>query len=237
MSNVLAIVPARGGSKGIVDKNIADLGGRPLIAWTLAAAAASTQITRTIVSTDSPAIADAAGAHGADVPFMRPEALAADDTPMIPVLIHALNWLAEHEAYEPDVLVLLQPTSPLRTAEDIDGAMELMRSRDADAVVGVCPARTHPALTRKLDAAGRLSPFVEGLVLPDCRQGAQEAYEINGAIYAIKPHVLRERNTWYSDCTLGYVMPLERSGDVDEPVDLEMVRTLLGAHAAEADHD
>lgn len=227
MSEVLAIVPARSGSKAIAGKNLALLAGQPLIAWTLNAAAASQRINRTIVSTDSSTIADTARRLGGDVPFLRPAHLAADDTPMIPVLIHALDWLAEHESYKPDVLLLLQPTSPLRTSADIDGALEKLETENADAVVGVSAARTHPALARRIDERGRLVRFVDGLALPDRRQDAPAAYEINGAIYAVRVEVLRRRRSWYNDRTLGYVMPAERSVDIDEPMDLLLAEAMI----------
>jgi len=233
MANVLGIVPARGGSKAIADKNIADVCGRPLIAYTLEAARAAVGITRTIVTTDAPAIADIAGQYGADVPFMRPAELAMDDTPTLPVLIHALDWLAEHESYEPDVLVLLQPTSPLRTAADIDAAVGLL-DHEADAVVSVSPAATHPALVRRVTDDGHLLPYAEGIELPTRRQDAPPAYAINGAIYVIRPDVLRSRLTWYTENTLAYVMPAERAMDVDESFDLELLRALLAARKREA---
>ncbi len=226
MADVLAIVPARGGSRGIVDKNLAEVAGVPLIAHTIGAAQRAASVSRLIVSTDSPAIAAVARAHGVQVPFVRPAELADDRTPTIPVLIHALDWLAEAEGYTPDLLVLLQPTSPLRTADDIDAAVALI-AREADAVVSVCPARTHPALTRRVSDDGRLQPYLEAVAPPDRRQDAPRAYEINGAIYVIRPDVLRARQTWYTDHTLAYVMPVERSLDIDEPFDLELLRALL----------
>jgi CMP-N,N'-diacetyllegionaminic acid synthase len=233
MSDVLAIVPARAGSKGIVDKNLTDLCGRPLIGYTIDAARAASCITRTIVSTDSPAIAEVARGCGAEVPFMRPAELAGDATPMMPVVLHAIDWLATHDGFAPDVIALLQPTSPLRTAADIDAAVGMLLDDDgADAVVSVIEARTHPALTRIVDGNGRLQPFLPGVPVPVRRQGVEGVYELNGAIYAARTGVLRTKQTWHTDRTLAYVMPADRSVDVDEPLDMTTAAALLAAREA-----
>ena len=149
--HVLAVIPARAGSKGIPRKNLAPLGGRPLIAWTIAAALAAKSVGRVIVSTDSPEIADAARALGAEVPFLRPAELATDESESLPVLVHAAATA------DPDGQAaggaLLQPTSPLRTADDIDAAAALA-GEDVDAVVSVATAATHPWLAMRMGPGG-----------------------------------------------------------------------------------
>ena len=146
MMHVFGIIGARGGSKALPKKNIAPLGGKPLIAWTIEAAVRSRTITRTVVPTDDAEIAKAAERYGAEVPFRRPEELAEDATPGPAVVLHVVRWLDQHEGYRPDLVVYLQPTSPLRVPEDIDAAVALLVEREADAVVGVCPVQRHPYL-------------------------------------------------------------------------------------------
>ena len=136
--NVLAIIPARGGSKGVVDKNIHDFCGKPLIAHTIDCAKNSKYVNRVIVSTDSEKIADIAKAHGAEVPFLRPSELAQDKSKIVDAIVHTVLKLKEEEGYFPDYILLLQTTSPLRLSSDIDNALDLCIKRDADAVVSLC---------------------------------------------------------------------------------------------------
>ena len=135
---ILGVITARGGSKRLPGKNIRPLGGKPLIAWTAEAALESRFIKRVLLSTDDPQIAEVVQKWGVEVPFIRPASLAQDDTPHIPVLEHAIHWLKENQGACPDYLFILQPTSPLRTAEDIDSAIEIAIQKNADAVIGVC---------------------------------------------------------------------------------------------------
>ncbi len=226
---LLAVIPARSGSKGIVDKNLATVAGRPLIAYTIDAARQSRAVTRTVVSTDALDIADVARSLGADVPFLRPAELARDDTPGIAPFVHAVSWLGEAQGFRPDWVLLLQPTSPLRTAEDIDAAVALAIERDADAVLSVCPVRHHPYWTRQLEPDGRLTPFIEPDPPALRRQDLPEVMSLNGAIYLIRRDVLLAGESFDTDRTLGYVMPPERSLDVDTPWDLQLVEWALRA--------
>lgn len=225
---VLALIPARGGSKGIPGKNIAELCGKPLIAWTIDAARRARGIDRVVVSTDTPQIAEVARACGAEVPFMRPDELARDDTPGIAPPLHALRWLAEHEGYAPSALMLLQPTSPLRTDLDIEAAIDLFTRSGADSVVSVTEVHHHPYLMKTRGPDGRLQPFMT----PDQpfvrRQDLPPLYALNGALWLIKSAVLLAREEWYTDHTLGYIMPAERSLDVDTPFDLRLAGLILG---------
>ena len=132
---ILGLIPARGGSKALPHKNIRQFAGKPLIAWTIETALACPMLDRTIVSTDDPEIADVSRHWGAEVPFLRPAELARDDTPGIEPVLHAVRWLGENEGYRPDYVMVLQPTSPLRTTEDIEAAIQLARDRQADGVV------------------------------------------------------------------------------------------------------
>lgn len=230
--NILAIIPARGGSKSIPTKNIRPVAGKPLIAWTIQAALASHHSPRVIVSTDHEQIAETARCFGAEVPFLRPAELAQDDTPGIAPILHAAQWLAEQENYHPDFVMCLQPTSPLRVTEDIDQAIDLLLAKAADAVVSVTPADHHPYWMKRLDPSGRLGDFAPH---PPTirRQDLPAAYALNGAIYVARCEVLLGYKTWYTDKTYGYVMPPERSIDVDSQwdmylADLIMKNKLLG---------
>ncbi len=234
MSTVFGIVPARGGSKGIPGKNLAPLGGKPLIAWTLKAAAQSHALTRLLVSTDDPQIAEAGRRWGAEVPFLRPAELATDETPTIPVLTHALEWLETQ--YSPaDWVVCLQPTSPFRTSEDIAAAVDLAVAHDADAVVSVAAATPHPVWTKRLLPDARLAPLVEEFPGATRRQDLPPAYAPNGAIYLARPAVLRQLNTWYTDRTYGYCMPQERSLDIDTPWDYYVAKLVARDRRRHAD--
>jgi len=224
---VIAIITARGGSKSIPKKNITLLAGKPLIAWTIETALRSTGLNRVIVSTDDTEIAEVARQWGAEVPFMRPAELAQDDSPHIPVMVHAVEWLESHEDMRPDYVLLLQPTSPLRSTEDIDGATRLAFEKDADSVVSVCQAFSHPYLTKRIAPDGRLLDFVpkpEGYL---CRQALPQAYAVNGAIYLVRRDVLIERQTFYTERTYAYVMPQQRSLDIDTPWDIHLANLIL----------
>jgi CMP-N,N'-diacetyllegionaminic acid synthase len=230
--DLLAIIPARGGSRGVPRKNIQMVAGRPLIAWTIDAARSASVVTRIVVSTDSDEIADVARRSGAEVPLMRPRELAEDDTPGIAPVLHTVEWLRHHECYEPLHVVVLQPTSPLRSAADIDAAMALRTRRDAAAVVSVCPTPHHPAWTKSIDAEGYLTNL-GGSDDTTPRQQLAPAYVLNGAIYLIRRDVLLERRSLYADRTCAYVMPIERSLDIDSPWDLHIADLVLSARLQE----
>ncbi len=233
--SVLAVVPARGGSKGIPRKNITPLAGRPLLHWTIEAALACDRIERVLVSTDEPEIVDVALACGADVPFLRPAVLALDETPGIAPVLHAVRWLEEREGYRPEWVALLQPTSPLRDRDDIRGALALGEGRGAAAVVSVTEAAHHPWWMKTLDDTGRLRDWSEGSEGATRRQDLPPVYALNGAIYLVRRQALVEQETLAPDPCLGYVMPPERSLDVDTAWDLhlaELILTERQAHVA-----
>jgi CMP-N,N'-diacetyllegionaminic acid synthase len=227
MGRIVGLITARGGSKAIPRKNISSLAGKPLIAWTIQAAQQSLALERVIVSTDDEEIAQVAREWGAEVPFMRPSELARDDSPHHDVMVHALRWLESQSAAPPDYLMLLQPTSPLRTAEDIDGAIALAAEKNADTVVSVSAVHHHPYLTKQIAPDGRLLDFVarpEGY-LP--RQVLPPVYALNGAIYLVRRSVLLERDDWYTEDTYAYIMPAERSIDINSPWDLHLTELIL----------
>ncbi len=227
---VIALVTARGGSKAIPNKNIALLAGKPLIAWTIEVALRSTGLNRVIVSTDDMEIAKIARQWGAEVPFLRPAELAQDDSPHIPVVVHAIEWLESHEDMRPDYVLLLQPTSPRRSTEDIDGATRLAFEKDADSVVSVCQAFSHPYLTKRITPDGRLLDFIPTSDDYLRRQALPPAYTVNGAIYLVRRDVLIEKQTFYTDGTYAYVLPPQRSLDIDTPWDLYLANLILEEH-------
>ena len=225
--NVLGLITARGGSKGIPRKNIADLHGKPLIAWTIEAALQSDVLNRVIVSTDDQEIAAVSRKYGAEVPFLRPAGLAADRSAHIPVIQHALQWVEQDCGSLPEYVCLLQPTSPLRTARHIAQAVALLRKQNFDAVVSVCEAKTHPFLTRKLDENGLLQPFMP---IPSGylrRQDFPPAYEINGAIYLCRSSIVMKEGTLLPEKNGAFVMDEKSSLDIDTSDDLARARILL----------
>ena len=224
---VLAVIPARGGSKGLPKKNISSLAGRPLIAYTIDAALQARLLDRTIVSTEDPRIAEVARRCGADTPFQRPPKLAQDDTPGIDPILHAVRWLAEHEGYCPDYVICLQPTSPLRIAEDIDNSITLVLEKDADGVVSLCEAKEHPYWTKRVTEDGKVVDFTPLDKAYNRRQDLPPVYALNGAIYLARRDVLLEQQTFYTDHTYAYIMPIERGLDIDTPWDLYLAELLL----------
>ncbi|MGE0040269.1 MAG: NTP transferase domain-containing protein [Vicinamibacterales bacterium] len=222
---VLAIVTARGGSKGLPRKNILPLAGKPVIAHTLDAARRAPSVDRVVVSTDDEEIAAIARAHGGEVPFLRPAELARDETLIFPVLIHALDWLKAHDGYVPDYVLLLQPTSPFRAPEDIEAAVRIATETGGDAVISVGPAHQHPHWMKSVAADGRLVDFMPDM--PFRRQELGELYALNGAIYLVATPVLLERQTFYTKSTYAYVMPAERSLDIESPWEYTLARLIL----------
>jgi len=224
--SVLALIPARGGSKGLPGKNIAPVAGRPLLAWTVDAASGSKYIDRTVLSSDDEAIISVAAGLGLEVPFRRRPELARDDTPSIDVVIDALDRLPGH-----GIVVLLQPTSPLRSAADIDAALERMQAAGAPAVVSLRAAEDHPAWTFKLADDGRLVRFVDDATLTGVtrRQDLPPAWCLNGAVYAARTDWLRRTRSFLAEGTVGSEMPASRSLDIDTFDDLRRFAEAVGA--------
>lgn len=217
------MIPARGGSKGIKNKNIISLCGKPLISYTIVAAKESRYVDSVIVSTDSEKIAEIAISFGASVPFFRPAALALDTSTTVEAVCHAVKTLAEGgDRY--DVLVLLQPTSPLRTWEDIDGALEKFE-REGLPVASVSKAKESPILLRKLTGEIQMESLL-GLPSTVRRQDMPSIYRINGSIYINAVSSLDE-NTSFNDNVCPYVMEESHSVDIDDYLDLEIAKYYL----------
>lgn len=221
---ILAIIPARGGSKGIPRKNIRLVADRPLIAYSVEAAKGSRVLTHFVVSTDDVEIAGVAGELGAPV-VMRQAHLAADDTPMLPVVEHALATL-EPRTGRYEYVAILQPTAPQRTAGDIDAALTLLVESGADSVVSVYQVHDHhPARMYRL-VEGRLVPY-ESETSDRLRQGLSEVYHRNGAIYACRRALIEEKRTLIGSDTRPYIMPRGRSINIDDELDLAVADLLL----------
>ena len=217
----LALIPARGGSKGIPRKNIKPIAGKPLIAWAIEAAFRSQLLQAVVVSTEDERIAEVARQWGAQVPFLRPPDLAQDDTPGIDPVLHALEQLPEFDA-----VLLLQPTSPLRTTEDIDTCIRLAQHTQASSVVSVSEPETHPYWTYRLGTDQRLQTLID--VPPiSRRQELPPVYAMNGALYYARVDWLRRHRTFVTSETVAYVMPPERSVDVDTLLDWKLAELLL----------
>jgi CMP-N,N'-diacetyllegionaminic acid synthase len=226
---VLALIPARGGSKSVPGKNLRPLGGKPLIAWTIEAARACPGLDRVVVTTDSPEIAAVARDYGAETPFLRPAEFARDDSSGDDPIFHALQWFEEHEGYQPEFVLALQPTSPFRTADDIAAALQLARERNADGITSVTPARQHPHWMKRILEDGRLVDYVERDRACQARQELPSVFALNGAIFLIRRTVLLNDRTWYPERTYAYVMPPERSLDIDTPWDFRLAELLAEA--------
>jgi len=218
---VLALIPARGGSKGIPRKNVKPIAGKPLIAWTIEAALRSSSLSDVVVTTDDEEIAEVSRRHGAHTPFMRPGHLAQDHTAGIDPVLHALEELPRFDA-----VLLLQPTSPLRTTADIDACVRLACDTAAACVVSVCEPTQHPYWTYRLDTTGRLRPLID-LPAVTRRQDLPPLYAANGALYFARTEWLQSKRTFITPETLAFVMPAERSVDLDTPLDWKLAELLL----------
>jgi len=224
---VIGLITARGGSKSIPEKNIRLLAGKPLIAWTIEAALQCKDLSRVLVSTDNQKIADVARQWGADVPFVRPTELSLDDSSHISVVLHAIHWLEENDGLRPDYIMLLQPTSPSRSVKDIQEVIQLARKKDAIAVMSVCEAAKHPYKSYKIIENGTLEYFVPSNISYKYRQSLPTVYEENGAIYLNKRTSLLQDQTFIPPNTIAYVMPQERSLDIDTPWDFHVADLVL----------
>jgi N-acylneuraminate cytidylyltransferase len=222
----LGVVPARGGSKGVPRKNIRLLAGKPLIAWTIDAALAAKRLTRVVLSTDDEEIAQVARALGADVPFVRPADLSSDAARAIPVLQHALAACEAAGDAPYDAVVMLQPTTPFRTAADLDGALELLEKSGADSVISVVDVEGHHPARMKYLEGDRLvdPPFCEAYENQP-RQELRAMYVRNGAIYATRRAVLASGSLKGHDCR-ALVMPVERSVNIDTSLDFRYAEWL-----------
>lgn len=231
---VLAVIPARGGSKGVPRKNIRSVCGRPLITYTIEHARAAQHLFyRIIVSTDDEEIATVAREHGAEVPFLRPANLARDESPMIPMLQHAVDFIEKQDGVRMDWICLLQPTEPFRTVSDIEQCLRLGFAGGCDSVISVVRVfATHPILMKRIE---------DDVLLPFCveeREGTRRqdyqpaAYMRNGSIYLSRRDVLMEQGSIWGQTIRPYVMPLERSVSIDTELDLKLAELMMSEQIA-----
>lgn len=228
---VLALIPARGGSKGIPHKNVMMLGGKPLIAHSILQALESRRINRVVVSTDDDEIAEVALEWGAEVPFFRPSEYAQDSSPDIDVFRHALGWLSEHESYVPDLIVHLRPTGPARRVQLIDEAVDLLESHpEADAVRSMCLALQTPYKMWRITPDGFLEPAMRVDGLTDCqslpRQQLPPIYWQNGYVDVIRPRAVLEKHSMWGDRAIPFIVD-EPLFELDYPEDIPAVEQAL----------
>jgi len=224
MPRLLAVIPARGGSKGVPRKNVKEFLGRPLLAWAVEVARASGLFERVIVSTDDQGIAETGRACGAEVPFLRPGHLAEDATPTAPVIHHAVEWLRRQEHWTPDFVMVLEPTSPSRRVFHLQEAARLLFDRDADSLASVSalPHHYNPAKALRLHPDGTMTGMEGTPVrdMPHRRQGLPELYAFNGLIFAARAALLFESPaTLWGKRVIGYVTDPKYSIDIDTPED------------------
>ena len=222
-NKVLGIIPARGGSKGLPGKNLKNLGGKPLIAWSIEEVKKSKYIDRCIVSTDDEGIAQVAKKYGCEVPFIRPVELATDDANINDVIIHALDILQER--YE--IVIVLQPTSPLRKAKDIDDALELMDHENAPAVVSVSKSNKPIHWHYTVEKDGNLKPVFPRRELSTNRQELSQTFLPNGALFIAQTKFFRNNKTFYTESTFAFILPPERSIDIDTQIDFIMAQAIV----------
>ena len=225
---VLGLIPARGGSKGVSRKNIRPLCGKPLLQYTAESALTARHLSRVILSSDDEEVARVGLRCGLQVPFLRPDHLAQDDTPMLPVIQHALNWFESHGERFAAVCVL-QPTNPLRRSEDIDGCIEMLQREDADAIVTILPVphgyNPHWVYFRQKNGSLQLSTG-ESEPIPR-RQSLPAAYHRDGSVYVTRSDVITSGKSLYGNRLLGYLLNSDRSVNIDSLEDWQRAETLI----------
>ena len=220
---VLALIPARGGSKGLPGKNIKKLSGKPLIAWTIEEAKKADYIDEVIVSTDSKEIAEISQSYGASIPFMRPDVLATDHAKGIDVIKHTIEFFKD----EFDVIIVLQPTSPLRTYKNINSAFMEFQKKKCQAVVSVCKVEHPIQWTGTLMKDKSMKNFINEDIKNKNRQDLQTYYRLNGAIYISKIDYLFQNNGFLGNNTFAYIMSKKNSVDIDSILDFKFAELLL----------
>jgi CMP-N,N'-diacetyllegionaminic acid synthase len=222
----LAIIPARAGSKGIRNKNIQMLNGKPLIAYTIEAAVASGIFDKVIVSTESKRISEISRSFGAEIPFQRPVELTTDTAKILDVILHALNFFSD-QGIRYDYFSLLQPTSPLRTKEDIIGARDLLLENQANAVVSACEVDHPPHWCNTLPKDLSMDGFITQEIQNQRRQDLQKFYRVNGAIYLARTAYFLKYKDWFKEKSYAYLMPGHRSIDIDIFEDLKFSECVM----------
>jgi CMP-N-acetylneuraminic acid synthetase len=222
---ILAIIPARGGSKGIPKKNIRPLAGKPLIEYTINAAKKSKFLDRIIVSTDERDIAAIAKENDVEV-IIRPSAIAKDESPIIDTITHSIMTLKEKDGFLPNIVVLLQPTSPLRNTEDIDGAIQQFITGKFDSLISVCETEHSPYWCFTI-SEHKIKPLFNKKMSSVRRQDLPHTYRPNGAIYITTPGSLKKYCGFMTNITSPYIMPIDRSIDIDNPMDFFLAEFLI----------
>jgi CMP-N-acetylneuraminic acid synthetase len=225
VGSILALIPARGGSKGLPRKNVRPFGGRPLIAHTIDSALRSGCFDRVLVSTDDPTIADVARASGAEAPWLRPDTLATDAAPVIDTVMHALDRLEHDDGYAPEAVTLLQPTSPFRSVDTIRRGVDLYHTT-GDSVVSVHASPAHPYWCKRIDAAGYLSAFIDGVEVPAARQDLPPAYVLNGLLYIASASTLRRSASFYGARVRPLIVDDREGLDIDTEADWALAECL-----------
>lgn len=225
---MIAFIPARGGSKGVPGKNIKEICGKPLIAYTIEAAKKAKGVDRVIVTTDDEAIAAVAREYGAEVPFMRPAELSSDTASAIDVYLHATEFVMNETGEQIDKFMVLLPTVPLRTEQHIDEALEQFKKDGATTLISFAEAEVPASWYHKLNEQGRVenAGFGQGITMTN-RQNNETYIVPNGAIYILDYDLLKTKRTYYCDNTVAYIMKREDSIDIDYPIDFEFAKCLL----------
>ncbi|WP_206810941.1 acylneuraminate cytidylyltransferase family protein [Paradesulfitobacterium ferrireducens] len=229
MPKILGLIPARGGSKGIPRKNVRILGGKPLLAWTVEAAVRSSCLDRIILSTDDEEIASVGKQIGCEVPFLRPAELAKDETPGIEPVLHAIKWLKENEDYEPEFIMLLQPTSPFRTSEQIKEAVKLIQTREFllfDSLVSVVKPDHSPEWMFVEKKDGRITPLLYSHQV-NRRQELSLTYALNGAMYIARTETLIIEKSFVTERTMAFQMDKITSLDIDTMFDWKIAECFV----------
>jgi CMP-N,N'-diacetyllegionaminic acid synthase len=219
---VLSVIPARGGSKEVPRKNLLDIGGKPLVAWSVEASHAASLVDRTVLSSDDDEIINVARAAGCEVPFRRPDAISGDEARIEDALVHAIEHLDETFDY----IVLLHPTSPFRTGEDIDNAIRRCHQSGAPSCNSVMEAHESPYWMYRIADSGRMEPLLDKDIISR-RQDLPKIYWLNGGVHVARTDWFLEKRTFFDEHSVAYIMPRERSLDLDNQFDLYTIRGLI----------
>lgn len=229
MYKTIGIIPARKGSKGLPGKNIKNLCGKPLIAWTIENAIKSNLIDELVVSTDSNEIAKISKNYGAKVPFLRPEIFSTDNATSLSVVEHCLNFYRENQNKSFDIVALLEPTSPLREKNDLDKMINILKENydKFDAVVSIGEVRDHPAYMKTIGETGIISPLIKDLMIRGRRQDEKKVFFPFGVCYLIKTSSLMSQKTFYPKRTFGYKISKSQCIEIDNLIDFLLVETII----------
>ncbi|UWZ97347.1 acylneuraminate cytidylyltransferase family protein [Vibrio splendidus] len=224
---VLAVIPARGGSKGLPRKNVRDLCGTPLIGWPIKAALNSKYVDRVVVTTDDKNIAEVAKNEGAEVPFLRPARFATDESPSSEAILHAIDFCETKEKYE--YVVLLEPTSPLTESQDVDAALEMLSASGSSAIVGIADvADSHPEFCVQKLGNGKITKYGEaGFSMPKRRQDLDTVYAFDGTLYISEIGTYKKHQTFYHENTIGYISKPWKKYEVDSLIDFFVIEAMM----------